>query len=183
MLSKILPEERELLLELKEGNEAAFEQIYKFYSPRLYGNLIKLLKSEPIAAEILQDSFVKIWELRETIDVDKSFRSYLFRISENKVYDRFRKIASYKKFATLVLNGSAEEYSHVEEGLTQKETRKVLEGLVNALPQQRRRVFMLCKIEGKSYKQASKILGISTSTISDHILKANDFLRNRMARY
>ncbi|HEY8387177.1 MAG TPA: sigma-70 family RNA polymerase sigma factor, partial [Parasegetibacter sp.] len=88
--------EKELLFLLNKGDEQAFEQLYHSYSPRIFGNLVKLLKSEDIAEELLQDVFIKIWQRRSGIDPEQSFRSYLFRIAENSVYDFFRRTARDK---------------------------------------------------------------------------------------
>ena len=92
-------EEKNILSELLEGNEHAFEQIYRLYSPRLFGRLMKLVKSEAQAEEILQEVFLKIWEHRNFIDPEKSFRSFLFKIAENKVYDFFEKLPGRKTWS------------------------------------------------------------------------------------
>ncbi len=81
------PDERELLSQLKQGDEQAFAKIYNLYSSRLFGNIFRMVKSESTTEEILQDTFLKIWYNRSSINLDKSFRSYLIRIAENKVYD------------------------------------------------------------------------------------------------
>src|SRR5215213_1242421 len=91
--SDLFQEERDLLLMLRKGNEEAFEKIYQLYSPRLFGRLLKLVKSDAQAQEILQDVFLKLWEYRRSVDPEKSFHSFLFKIAENKVYDFFRKAA------------------------------------------------------------------------------------------
>ena len=164
-------DEKELLLLLLKGNEQAFEKIYKLYSARLYGNLLKLVKSEAEAQEILQDVFLKIWENRQSIDMEKSFRSYLFKIAENKVYDFFRKVARDKKRAAQLIALATNEYVPVGELLQSDEKTAMLEKAIDALPPQRQQVFKLCKLEGRSYKEVSELLGISVSTISDHIVK------------
>ncbi|MEJ7679291.1 MAG: RNA polymerase sigma factor [Segetibacter sp.] len=97
MFINSLQNEKVLLKELSESNERAFEKIYYFYGPRIYGHVLKLVKSESFAQDLLQDIFVSIWDHRQNINPEKSFRSYLFRISENKVYDFFRKLARDKK--------------------------------------------------------------------------------------
>ena len=67
-----------------------------------------------------------------------------------------------------------------------EENLAILQKAVEELPPQRQQVFRLCKLEGKSYKEASEVLGISASTISDHIVKATktirDYFRNRNIR-
>lgn len=172
------PDEKELLLLLLNGNEQAFEKIYRLYSSRLYGNLLKLVKSETEAQEILQDVFLKIWENRQNIDIEKSFRSYLFKIAENKVVDFFRKVARDKKREAELISLATNEYVPVEELLQSDEKTALLQKAIYSLPPQRQQVFRLCKLEGKSYKEVSEQLGISVSTISDHIVKATKSIRD-----
>lgn len=172
------PDEKELLLLLLNGNEQAFEKIYRLYSSRLYGNLLKLVKSETEAQEILQDVFLKIWDNRQNIDIEKSFRSYLFKIAENKVVDFFRKVARDKKREAELISLATNEYVPVEELLQSDEKTALLQKAIYSLPPQRQQVFRLCKLEGKSYKEVSEQLGISVSTISDHIVKATKSIRD-----
>jgi len=115
---------------------------------------------------------VKIWDNRQNIDIDQSFRSYLFRIAENKAYDFFRKAARDKKLQAQVLVAATEHYEHIESMLFNKENLAILNGAIESLPSQRQQVFRLCKLERKSYQEVSELLGISTSTVSDHIVKA-----------
>ena len=68
--------ERELIGLIIDGNEIAFEKIYRLYSKRLLGNIIKLVKSENLAAELLQDVFVKLWYNRHQIDPAQSPRTF-----------------------------------------------------------------------------------------------------------
>lgn len=171
-------DEKELLVQLKQDSESAFEELYKLYSARLFGNLLKLVKSEIDAQEILQDVFIKIWDNRQQIDTDKSFRSYLFKIAENKVYDLFRKISRDKKREEALLSIATSEYVHIEETILNKESTALLNKAIESLPPQRQQIFRLCKLEGKSYKEVSETLGISVSTISDHIVKATKSIRS-----
>lgn len=71
-------EEKYLLSLLKEGDYAAFESIYHNYSLRILGRIIRLVRSKHIAEEVLQELFLKVWEKREQIDLNRSFRSFLF---------------------------------------------------------------------------------------------------------
>jgi len=170
-------DERELLLLLKQGNEQVFEKIYNLYSPRIFGNIYKMVKSKPAAEEILQDVFIKIWSNRASIDLDKSFRSYLFRIAENKVYDFFRKAARDKKIQAELFVVATEEYEHIEEMIYTKENAFLLQKAIDSLSPQRQQIFRLIKLDNKSYNEVSSQLGISVSTISDHIVKANKAIR------
>jgi RNA polymerase sigma-70 factor (family 1) len=170
-------EERELLSLLKQGNEQAFEKIYKSYSSRLFGNVFKMVKSETSTQEIVQDVFIKIWSNRDSIDLDKSFRSYLFRIAENKVYDFFRKASRDKKIQVQLFAAATEEYEHIETMIHRKENALLLQKAIDSLSPQRQQIFKLIKLDNKSYEEVSRQLGISVSTISDHIVKANKAIR------
>ncbi|NTD99222.1 sigma-70 family RNA polymerase sigma factor [Agrobacterium tumefaciens] len=171
-------DEKALLLQLKDGDERAFEILYNNYKFRIAGNLFKLLKSDDIVKEVLQELFFKIWEVRAQIDPEKSFKSYLFRIAENLVYDYFRKVAKDKRLLTQLVASSSELYLHIEEDMLSKEDAQKLQHAINLMPPQRKMVFTLCKLEGKSYKEVEEIMSINAKTISSHMLQANRFLKS-----
>ena len=176
-----MPEqEKEILLRMLRGDELAFEKIYRLYSPGLYGKLLKLIKSVPQTEEILQDVFLKVWEYRGSIDPEKSFRAFLFKIAENKAYDFFRKVARDKKMEAELIALSTLDYLALEEFVAGDEKSVLLENAIHKLPPQRQQVFRLCKLEGKSYREVSELLGISLSTISDHIVKATKSVREHL---
>jgi RNA polymerase sigma-70 factor (family 1) len=176
-------EEKEILLRIQQSDELAFEKIYKLYSPKLYGKLLKLLKSVPQTEEILQDVFLKIWEYRASVDPEKSFSAFLFKIAENKAFDFFRKTARDKKLEAALVALSTVNYTALEEFVADDEKSVLLENAINKLSPQRQQVFRLCKLEGKSYKEVSELLGISLSTISDHIVKATKAIREHLETY
>lgn len=171
-------DERTLLHKLRKGDAYAFEQIYHLYKRRIAGNFLKLLKSDELVEELLQDLFLRVWTHRERIDSEQPFRAYLFRISENMVYDLYRTAARDKKMRERLTFTQSESYTHVEEMIFNEEQSELLSRAISLLPPRRQQIFRLSKIEGKSYKEISEILNISQSTVNDHLLKANRFLRD-----
>ena len=119
--------EKELVILLTKDSEAAFEKLYNLYSGRLFGYLFKFVKSENFAREILQNSFVKIWNSRHHIDPEQSFSAYLFRIAENLIYDFFRKAARDKKLQKELISISAVQYNYAEDALCSKENARLLQ--------------------------------------------------------
>jgi len=166
-----------ILQRLREGDERAFHHIYKLYSERIYGRLMKLLKDEDVADSILQDVFLRIWERREQIDPEQPFKAYLYRIAENFVCDHFRKVARDTRLQVRLRQLTTELYAHVEEDILKKESEVLIWQAIAKLPPQRRLVFNLCKVDGKSYHEASELLGISESTISNQLVKATRFVK------
>lgn len=170
--------ENELVRLLKIGDKRAFEQLYHNYKVRIYGNLFKMVKSGDVAEELLQELFVKIWTGKENLDPDKSFKAYLFKIAENLVYDFFRKASINKKMeAYLVSAATTPSASPIEQHIYYKEGNYVLAKAIERLPPKRKQVYVLCKIEGKSYEEVSRLLGVSISTVNEHIVKASRVVR------
>jgi len=172
-------EEKEILSALRSGCQSAFRQIYSLYSGRIYLNICKMVKSEQDAAELLQEVFIKVWDKRELIDVEQSFRSYLFQIAKYTVYNFIRKNNLEKQIQAYLSRHNTQLYTHVEEQLDEKQDEQWLYQTIEQLPPQRRLIYRLCKIEGKSYAEVSSLLRISTSTINDHIVKATKYIKER----
>lgn len=162
-----------LTAQLQQGNEKAYTRLYDLFSKPLYRNIIRLVKEEDVAQEILQDLFLKIWESRENIIPEKSFKSFLFKVAENLVYAHFRKLAKDSRLIVKLIRSSIEFESSAEDAMISKENHALLKKAIENLSPQRKQIYTLCKLEGKSYEEVSSELGISTSTVRDHIVKAN----------
>lgn len=168
---------------VKQSDQYAFRELYDRYSGKLYGNIQRMTKSSDVADDILQVVFVKIWENRFIIDTDRSFKSFIYQIAQNAVFDNFRKEARQRALASATSRHREElenSESPIEKWLGQKEDKTVLENAVEKLPPRRREIYQLCKLEGLTYAQVSKILGVSTSTINDHIVKASKTLKEHL---
>ncbi len=175
-------DEKELLIQLREGSCQALDYFYHQYSLQIYRKLLKMVRVNVIAEELMQDVFVRIWDKRHCIDPQQSFRSYLYTVAQNLVYDMYRKIAREEKLQNILRSANSELYVHVEEDMFLKETHQMLDRAINNLPSQQKLVFTLCKLEGKSYEDASAALGISTSTINGHIVKATRSIKSYLFR-
>lgn len=174
--------EQDILIRLKAGEEPAFGKLYAHYSEPIYGRLLRLLKDSDIADEIIQELFLKVWEKREQINISQSFKSYLYTIAENLAYDHFRKVARERKLQDKFRQITTELYTHTEEDLLSRESKDIIDKAIETLPLQRKTAFVLCKIEGKSYQEAAEIMGVSVSTISNHLVKANVSIRAYLSK-
>jgi len=164
--------ESEILLRLKAGDELALQELMSRYKGPLAVSMSRLIKSREDIEELLQELFLRVWRNRDNLDTER-YRGYLYKIAENLVYDRLRKAAREKRLSVDYFTHIIEAYSHIEEGIFGKEMLEVLQRGIQQLPEQRRKVFELCKIEGKSYEEVSQLLSISVSTVNSHITNAN----------
>lgn len=175
--------ENEILTRLIRGDADAFSELYLTYSGMLYAKILRLTKCEETAKEILQELFLKIWEKRSQIDVDKPFKAYLFKIAKNLMYDHFRKVARDKILSDYLVSMATLSYPHAEEAGLYQERLECMANAIEQLPLARKTVFKLCKLEGKSYEEIASQLQISTSTISDHIVKANRSIKKYLENH
>jgi RNA polymerase sigma-19 factor, ECF subfamily len=162
-----------LIQQLQLGSERAFTILYDKFSKQLYRNILRMVKDEFIAQELLQELFLKIWENRQSIKVDGSFKSFLFKVAENMVFMYFRKVAKDNRLIEKLIRANIEFDINAEEITISKQDQELLYTAIAKLPPQRKLIYTLCKLEGKSYEEVSKELGVSTSTISDHIVKGH----------
>jgi RNA polymerase sigma factor (sigma-70 family) len=166
-----------LLQQLRQGSEQAFTILYDKFSTPIYRNILHLVKNEDIAQELLQDLFLKIWEIRQNIKLEDSFKSFLYTVAGNMVYTHFRKTAKDNILIAQLVSSYVDYETAAEETFLSQQNLDLLKLAIEKLSPQRKQIYTLCKIEGKSYEEVSNELGISTSTIRDHIVKGNKTIK------
>lgn len=182
MAISIKMDEPELLAQLRHGDIRAFETLYALHSKPLLWKLRKMVKEPEEADELLQDLFVKVWEKRSQINIEQSFEGYLYRIAQRMAIDYFRSIERRSSIYLEVQKGSSEVIDNTQELLEAKETKQLLDMAISKLPEQRRKAFTLCKLEGKSHQEAAEIMQISPNTVHNHLVKAVSFVKEYMER-
>lgn len=174
--------EKELVSLLNNDDEAAFNELYLAYIKPIYRKILFIVKEKVIAEELSQDLFIKIWQKRKEISHERSFKSFLYTVCHNLVYDYLRKVARDKQLLGHLMLNAIDYYMHTEETLQAKETQKVLTEVIDKLPTQGKKVFTLCKLEGKSYEEASNLLGITVASVNSHMVKSNRFIKDYLCR-
>ena len=154
---------------LRDGDEAAFNAIYKLYFKPMYRKILFMVKDEITADEIVQELFLKIWQKHKEITQPAFFRSFMYKMASNLVYDHFRKVARDERLNKHLLLQTTDYYLHSDKLLEDKEAGIILMKAIDQLSPQRKLVFTLCKMEGKSYEETSKELGISVATVNTHM--------------
>ncbi len=169
--------EKDLLIRLRDGDHAAFESLYRRHAEPLYRKLLALVKLPEEADEILQELFVKVWEKREQIEIQTSFEGYLHRVAQRMAVDYFRSLQARSRMHAIMEGQAGQASESAEDARIASETRFLFEQAIARLPEQRRRAFVLCKIEGKSHREAAEIMGISPNTVHNHLVHAVNNLR------
>lgn len=170
-------DEIKLLEQLMLGQEAAFKQIYLKYHGRLYGLALKLVKSQELSKEIVQDVFVKVWENRSHINKELSFTAFIFRIAHNHIFNILKRASKEASIKNEILAAAEIASNCTENEVIAAEYETLATNAIEQLPAQRKLIFKLCRNEGKSYEEVSYTLGISKSTVRDHMVKSIKFIK------
>jgi RNA polymerase sigma-70 factor (ECF subfamily) len=144
----------------------------KFYA---YGMSITLryTKSKDEAIEVLNDSFLKVYENIGRFDVNKSFKSWFRQITVNTAIDHYRKSKRQIQTETIETYGSD---LRDEDNFDELDTEDII-NILNALPDNYRVIFNLYEIEGYDHKEIGEQLGISDSTSRANLSRAKQMLR------
>lgn len=171
----------ELIVLMKNGDMAAFDAIYNHYCHKLHRFVFLYLKQEEDAEEIVQEVFIKIWELRAKIDVYASFESFLFTIAYNATMSLLRKrlseVKSREYLKSLQQIESAEPV--IREMEFEELTGKVKQLLEQLTPRQQE-IFRLSREEGMSHEEIASKLNISKNTVNNHLVTTMKFLRSKI---
>ena len=176
----MLQNEPQLVRSLSKGNILAFNTLFREYSGRLYHFAYGYLKSKEVSEELVQEVFTRIWENRNRLKSEFSFKSYLFTISFNIIKKHFRRGACLSEYFKTRIS------EDLDEETTKKITydsfhRYVLE-LVDRLPQRRKEIFIKSRFEGLSVKEIADELQISHKTVENQLSDALKFIRTNIRK-
>ena len=171
-------QEKEMLIvrALVEGDQDAFLQIFEQYHRGLYVHILRFVKSPDVAADLVQDVFVKVWENRAQIKVECSFRGYLYRIAKNHLINFLKRATKEKHIKQEILKYSDSFHNQNEEQVILSDFELFADRAIASLPPQRQVVFKLFKA-GNDYHEIAAQMGISKHTVRDHLAKATKFIK------
>lgn len=173
--------DKNILVNLKNGDEKAFETLFWEYNSHVYHFIYSLLYEKSLAEDLTQTVFLKIWEKRNTIDPEQGFDAYLFTIARNLVYKETQNRLLSEKFMQTVQAQLSDTDSLMEEKIDAESLREYINGLVEELPPARREIFRLSRNEHLSYKEIAKRLSISEKTVETQLNRALRFLREKLS--
>lgn len=160
--------ETELVRRLLLNDVTAFDRLYHQHHNPLYFNILKLTKDPESARDLLQEVFITLWKRRSTLDPDQSISAWLFAVSYNKSVDYLKQTLA--ESAVVHPARSIRQSLPDEQEAELKEAQlQLLEEAIQQLSPQKRKVFELCKLQGKSYEETAKELHISKHTVKEYL--------------
>ncbi|MCE4563962.1 RNA polymerase sigma-70 factor [Maribellus sp. CM-23] len=176
-----LNEEKKLVDEIRRGNEAAFEKIFRRYYRPLCLFATKILGDDETAEEVVQDFFVKLWERREGFIVETSVKNYLFRSVKNLSINVIKHEQIKLKHAQQVMADA--EANDFKDHFTEVDLERAIEKSIEELPEKRREIFRLSREEGLKYREIAERMNISIKTVEVQMGLAIRTLRDKLKKY
>ncbi len=177
-----LTEDKELYHKLKVGDERAFQTLFRKYYPAMCHFARQFLNDSELAEETVQDMFVKIWEKRETVNIESSLKHYLFRSVRNHCLNQIQHEKIKKQYASKVLESAHHEIAS-EQHFLEVDLVERIEKSINSLPPKRKEIFRLSREQGMKYKEIAETLDISVKTVEAQMGMALKFLREDLKDY
>ncbi|MCG9900173.1 MAG: RNA polymerase sigma factor [Chitinophagaceae bacterium] len=153
--------------------EQAYNECVDLYADGVFRFIVKNLRHEEDARDIVQTAFEKLWKNRESVEYEKA-KSFLFTVAYNQMIDHIRK----NKRMTLKESFSPETKIQERSGSSSQRTKQLLMEALNRLNDTQRSLVMLKDYEGYSYEEIGKITGLSESQVKVYLHRARVSLRN-----
>ena len=176
-------DETELLGKIARGDQRAFSSIYRSYYDKIYKFSYRLLLSEELSEEVVQETMLLIWQGGNKLKEIKNLDAYLKTVAKRKVIALFRRKAIEDRAVKALKAAYSDVDNDTEEGILYRESRKILEEGIMLLPSQQRLVYQLCYQNGLKYEEAAEKLRISSGTVQSHMKQALKFLRNHLSNH
>lgn len=176
-------EERQLVIQLKGGNETSFRLLYSKYAPKLFSFSRKYLHSQEDAEEIVQEVFLRIWEKKDNIDANQSFSAYIFQAAKHRIFNGFRKKVNEQAYLDFLLIADNTSHNFTELAVDYHEIKQKSECAIDAMPPKRQEIFRLSRETGLKNKEIAEKLQISIKTVENQMGQALKFMREELIEY
>ncbi|GHB62303.1 RNA polymerase sigma-70 factor [Persicitalea jodogahamensis] len=173
----------EIVQAIRQGQESAFEQMFRTYYEPLCRYANTLLKDSDEAEEVTQGLFLTIWEKRSDLEITLSLKAYLYRAVHNHCLNRIKHYGVRETHRAYSLHFQTDSHDSVTEAIYGSELEKRIERAVSKLPEQCQVVFRMSRFEELKYQEIADQLGLSIKTIENQIGKALKIMRKELADY
>jgi RNA polymerase sigma-70 factor (ECF subfamily) len=164
-----------LFEKIKSGDKKAFESLFKEHYLHLVAFANTFLHDMNNAENIVQNIFVKLWEKRKKYKIS-SIKGYLMVAVRNSCHNEIKRLQHEQNFMLSMKKTDAFEIVNYSDSRVMEK----IENIINQLPEQRKRIFKLNRLEGLKYREIAARLNISPKTVEIQMGKALKFLREHL---
>ena len=174
--------ESQLISLLKSGDREAWGELYSRYSSRLYDYAFRVVKDGQTAKDIVHDTFLKLWETRDSIKSQTTLGPLLFVISRNLVLNGIRKTVNSKLYEDYVVcrNEICSSHQDIEDKIDYNMYKKRVVSIIQDLPGIQKEIFMLSRLDCLKNKEIAEKLNIQEQTVKNKISMTLKVIREKL---
>lgn len=177
-------EDNVTLTALQGGDEKALEYLYVRYYDLLFRQAYGILKDRDLAEDIVQDTFVYIWQRRETLSIRGSIKAYLQAMVRYQVFHTIKNgQARPQVYENLSERMAMDSSLSPQDILEEKELIRSIAAVVDTLPDRCREVYIMSREQQLTHKEIADRLDISTKTVENQITKALHVIKNSLKNF
>lgn len=186
---KVNTNHSQLFTSFAQGDDLAYEKLYTLYFPRLYAFSFKIINDSALAKDVVQNVFIKIWELRASFQYENP-EAFIYQMVRNASLNYIRHLKVVDNLKSKVKDQYlGEELYYIDMVgnepyiLIEKELEEKILEVMNSLPDKCLTVFRMSRIEGLKNSEIADQLKISIKTVEKHISKAMQIYKGNFADY
>jgi RNA polymerase sigma-70 factor (family 1) len=167
---------------LRASDRAAFAEVFRVLNEPLLRYAWRLTGDEAAAQDIVQDTFLKLWQVRETLDDDRSLKAYLYRIVRNLALNHLRASSQHATPTEDTDAWRSDNDTPVDEVIDAEILDRSMKRWVEDMPERRREAFLLSRNHGLSHEEIAQVMNLTPRTVNTHIVLALKDLRMRIGQ-
>jgi RNA polymerase sigma-70 factor (ECF subfamily) len=161
---------KNILFNVKNGDSEAFKKVYQVYGKKIYNVARKFGLNHEDAEEIIQETFLKIWNNRTKIDLSLSFNAYIYTIAKSILLNNIRKNATINTYKNYIK--TSEAVNTTEDEILFADLERNFNQFLNAMPPQRKMIFIMSKFQDMNNNDIAEKLNLSKRTVENQLYRA-----------
>ena len=176
-------QDKELVALFKEGSRQAFRELYFRFKERLMYICKQYLKNTSDAEDIVHDVFLRLWEIRQFLNVELPFAGYVQTMAKNFALDKLRHFDVHSCYARKILMNGIDSTNKTEDEIIDNDYTELLNELIEKLPPRQKEVFTLSRMNGLTYKEIAELLHIPADTVKKYASLALKKIRKQLIQH
>lgn len=188
MAAQALDYDAQLMLQVREGDEASFGLLLERHRNAVVHFLFRMVQNRAVAEELAQDVFLRVYRSRATYEPTAKFTTWLFRIATHLALNSLRDAKKGRGQDSLTAHSTetpalqiADRNPNVEQHMVYGNKLEEIRNAIALLPEKQRAAVLMHKYEEMEYSQIAKVLGCSESAVKSLLFRAYESLRARLA--
>lgn len=165
---------------LRNSDREAFAELFDETYDSLHRYAVYITRDGDAAADILQDVYLKLWNVRDTVDPEKSLRAFMYQMVRNYSLNHQRQLKRHRSEEIDAEHPSVSIDSLNEEQLDATDLAQRIHRWIDDMPTRRREAFMLSRYEGLSHEEIATMMNLAPKTVNNHIVLALQHIREKL---